>query len=259
MRIGWWVGVLLGGLGCCLAARAQPLHLYTEEYPPLNFSRDGEATGFATEVVREILRGTGQSASIEVATWARGYKQTQTRADTGLFVTMRTREREALFKWVGPLTSNITHFYGLKTSTLQLRNLDDARAASAIGVPRDWYSQQLLRREGFTNLYPLVGPEQMVRMLKLGRVELIAVDDLSLAALLAKGELRREDVRPLLAFVRTYSYIAFSPLTDDALVQRWQSELDRIKADGRFAGLYRHWLPGHALPGAGAGGEQLLP
>ncbi|MET1079969.1 MAG: transporter substrate-binding domain-containing protein [Pseudomonas sp.] len=248
---------VLASLCCWLAAQAGPLRLYTEEYPPLNFSRDGQADGFSTEVVREILRGTGQQAQILVVPWARGYRQAQTQPDTGLFVTMRTRERERLFQWVGPLTVNTTSFYALKGSALRLAHLDDARDAGDIAVPRDWYSHQLLEAEAFTNLYPVADPEQMVRMLKLGRVRLIAVDDLSLPALLASGGLRPEDVQLLLTFVRTHSYIAFSPQTDGRLIERWQAELDRMKADGRFAVIYQRWLPGHELPGAGGIGEQL--
>ena len=55
VRFREWLCLLLV---CCLPlqlpAQPQPLHLYTEEYPPINFSLNGQPTGLATEMVRAI-------------------------------------------------------------------------------------------------------------------------------------------------------------------------------------------------------------
>ena len=50
----------------CAPLTAEPLRLFTEEYPPINFSQNGEPAGLATEVVKEIMRRTGQNAPISV-------------------------------------------------------------------------------------------------------------------------------------------------------------------------------------------------
>jgi polar amino acid transport system substrate-binding protein len=243
---GWLYALLLGSL--CLVAQAQPLHLYTEEYPPINFSQDGHATGLATEVVREIMQRTGQAVPINVVPWARGYQQALTRANTGLFVTMRTPEREPLFKWVGPLTRNVISFYSLTSSYLSLSNLEQARHFDEIAVARGWHSHQRLLAAGFTNLVPVTGPAQMVSMLKRGRVKLIVLDNLSLNTLLTQGEIQANEVQRQFTLTHSDSYIAFSQGTDDALIQRWQRELDGMKADGSFAAIYHKWLPGEPLP-----------
>lgn len=243
---GWFFAVLACTMS--LVVHAQPLHLYTEEYPPINFSRNGQPTGLATEVVREIMRRTGQNAPIQVVPWARGYQQAQVRPNTGLFVTMRTREREPLFKWVGPLTRNVVSFYALRSSALDLQNLEQARHFGEIAVPRGWYSHQRLLTEGFTNLIPVTGPDQMINMLKRGRVKLMVSDNLSLSTLLAQGDIQANEVQRLFTFMHSDSYIAFSLGTDDALIQRWQRELDGMKADGSFAAIHLKWLPGEPLP-----------
>lgn len=238
--------LLFGSL--CLTVQAQPLHLYTEEYPPINFSQNGQPAGLATEVVREIMRRTGQDAPISVVPWARGYQQALTRANTGLFVTMRTPEREPLFKWVGPLTRNVISFYSLTSSYLNLSQLEQARQFDEIAVARGWHSHQRLQAEGFTNLVPVNGPAQMVSMLKRGRVKLIVLDNLSLNTLLTQGEIRADEVQRQFILTHSDSYIAFSKGTDDALIQRWQTELDGMKADGSFTAIYHRWLPGEPLP-----------
>ncbi len=232
----------------CVSLQAQPLRLYTEEYPPINFSKNGEPTGLATEVVQAIMQRTGQNAPISVVPWARGYQLALTRANIGLFVTMRTREREQLFKWVGPITRNVTSFYALRRSFLSFKSLDDAREYGEIAVPRDWYSHQRLLAEGFSNLAPVTGPAQVVSMLKRGRVKLMVLDNLSLNALLAQGDIQADEVQLLFNFMHSDSYIAFSLQTDDTLVHRWQHELQRMKGDGSFAAIHNTWLPGEPLP-----------
>jgi len=230
------------------APQAEPLRFFTEEYPPINFSQNGKPTGLATEVVEAIMQRTGQQASISVVPWARGYQQALTQANTGLFVTMRTREREPLFKWVGPITRNVTGFYALRSSYLSISRLEDAREYGEIAVPRDWYSHQRLLADGFSSLTPVTGPTQMVSMLKRGRVKLMVLDNLSLNALLAQGDIQPDEVQLLFDYMHSDSYIAFSLQTDDALVHRWQHELERMKGDGSFATIHNTWLPGEPLP-----------
>lgn len=243
-------GLLVLLLVClsCRVLQAQPLRFYTEEYPPINFSENGEPKGLATEVVQAILQRTGQSAPISVVPWARGYQEALTRPNTGLFVAMRTREREQLFKWVGPITRNVTSFYALRRSFLSISRLEEAREYGEIAVPRDWYSHQRLLAEGFSNLTPVTGPAQVVSMLKLGRVKLMVLDNLSINALLAQGDIQADEVQLLFDFMHSDSYIAFSLQTDDALISLWQSELDAMKRDGSFTVIHQKWLPGEPLP-----------
>nr|WP_298138471.1 ABC transporter substrate-binding protein [uncultured Pseudomonas sp.] len=230
------------------ASPAYALTLYTEEYPPLNFTRDGKPTGLGVEVVQEILQRTGQRADIQVVPWSRGYRAAQTEADTGLFVTMRTQEREKLFKWVGPIIVALTSFYALEGSGLSIASLEDAKALGTIAVPRQWYSFQTLKAQGMDNVYGVLGPRQMMTMLRHRRVPLVVADNITLASLLALAGLKPADVEPLYTFMSTRAYIAFSLNTDDELVGQWQTTLDQMKADGRFEAIYHKWLPGSPLP-----------
>lgn len=233
--------------------QAQPLRLYTEEYPPITFSQNGKPVGLATEVVQTILQRTKHSAPITVVPWARGYEETLQQVNTGLFITMRTREREKVFKWVGPITHTVTSFYALRSSRLAVSNIEDAREYGEIAVPRGWFTHQQLMAEGFSKFTLVTNPAQVVRMLKLGRVKLMVLDNQSLNALLKQGDIQEDQVQLLFEFTESDGYIAFSPLTDDALIARWQRELDGMKHDGSFAAIHQKWLPGEPLPPIQAG------
>ena len=235
-----------------LLSQAAPLQLYTEEYPPVSFSANGRAEGMASELVRELLKRLGESGEISVVPWARGYHTVQQTPNTALFATIRNAEREPLFQWVGPILLAQDSFYALKNSGIQLHDLTDVAKAGPVAVPRDWFSYQELRNLGLTNLLGVTEPEQMFKMLKRGRVKLIVADNLSFYSTGDAAQqvdyLTARDVEVALPYRASLGYITFWPGTDPAVIQRWQRELDAMKADGSFSRIYQRWLPGEPEP-----------
>lgn len=234
------------------AAQAPMLQLYTEEYPPVSFSRDGRAEGMASEVVREILRRLDEPANIQVVPWARAYQTVQKTPNTALFATIRTQEREPHFKWVGPILLARDAFYTLKGSGLQIRNAADLQRVEAIAIPRDWFTYQELSAKGMRNLQGVTEPQQMFKMLRRGRVRLIVADNLSFYS---QGEaasqvdyLTPAEVEVAFPYRTSLGYITFWPGTDDAIIRRWQTTLEQMKADGSFSRIYQLWLPGEPEP-----------
>jgi polar amino acid transport system substrate-binding protein len=75
---------------------------------------EGKITGSSAEVVREILRRLNQPDNITILPWARGYHLLKSRPNVVLFSTTRTKERENLFHWVGPLCTSRIGFYKKK-------------------------------------------------------------------------------------------------------------------------------------------------
>lgn len=241
-------------LFCMLAsletmAEETQLKFYTEEYPPITFSQKSKATGLGTEVVEEIMNRLGIKAPIEVVPWARAYAYATTTPNTGLFVTTRTPEREKLFKWVGPVSATTAHFYTRRGSQ-RLDNLEQARRAERILIPREWYLQQMLRGMGFNNINSVPTPADAVRMLVAGRAPLMALDDVTLADTLLAVGLNANDIEAGATITQAVQYIAFSRDTPDSVGIRWQKTLDDMKADGSFERIYKKWLPGAILPEA---------
>ncbi|WP_220811040.1 substrate-binding periplasmic protein [Pseudomonas paralcaligenes] len=233
----WLMLALLPGLA------VGELRLYTEEAPPTSFLRDGEPDGYAVDLVRELSRRTGSDAHIELIPWTRGYYLARHEPDVGLFMVVRTPERESVFQWVGPILQGTTRFYSLKDSGLRIESLEAARRAGTLALPKQWYTYETLERMGFTNLHGVASPRLMVSMLKHGRVKLIATEDLSLREELAGGGLTPDEVQGHMVFMQSDYYIAFSARTAPGRVMRWQRELEAMRRDGSLERIRQRWLP----------------
>lgn len=231
------------------AAETAGLKILTEESPPLNFIKDGEVTGLATEVVRELGKRTGSASAIRLVSWPEGYQALLEQPDVALFSTVMTAERKPLFKWVGPLAIMDTNLYARKGSAIRIANLNDARKSGEIATVAKYYSEQILAQEGFANTQSYPNQETAVRALLDGKVSLLAANNLSMPAALKKMGGSMDDVERVFTLSTDLFYIAFSKTTSPERIARWQGALDAMKQDGSFARIYASWLPAETPPG----------
>lgn len=227
------------------SARANDLLIVSEEFPPYNYSQDGEARGLSTEVVQAVLEELGIDAEIAFLPWARSYLTAQSRKNTLIYSIGRIPEREDLFEWVGAIAPYNTSFYKLATNlSVSVTTLEDARPYR-IGVSVEDVIYQYLEGQGFRNL-EIVGEDLLnIRKLALGRVQLIAFDEASFAY-----RVGLEKMNPLL-FERVHRiealsgdlFMAFSKNSDPELVARFRQALATVKANGTYdAILLRYQL-----------------
>jgi polar amino acid transport system substrate-binding protein len=219
---------------------ATDLTLYTEENLPLSGTVDKNPGGFTVEIAQEIQRRLGEKTPIQIFPWARGYAV--------IFPTLRIKERENLFKWVGPISTVKASFYALKNSGIKIANLNDAKAVASIGIPRKFWSEQFLLDEGFTNLDFANNPQLMIKKLLAGRNPVIVSIDFTIPTQLANEGASENDVISLFTFLEKSHFFAFSLSTPDDIVAKWQKTLDEMKKDGSFAKVFNKWLPGKKMP-----------
>lgn len=100
--------------------------------------RGGKIVGLSTEVVEELFKRAGVEYKLTLMPWKRAYEDTLGTPNTALYSTTRTPEREALFKWVGPLVNNNWVFFSSSTANITVKSLEDAKQYSvgAITVMR---------------------------------------------------------------------------------------------------------------------------
>ncbi|MEN0107656.1 MAG: hypothetical protein AAGC84_14685, partial [Pseudomonas sp.] len=147
------------------------LRVLTEHSPPGEYQEpSGRVTGPTAEMVRELMRRAGEQAEIELHPWKRGYEYALTTQPVALFETARTRERENLFKWVGPIKRISRGLYALEENAQPLESLEQARQAAGICAYNGDSSAEMLEQQGFANLALPTLPEQCLSMLLHKRV-----------------------------------------------------------------------------------------
>ena len=217
--------------------------LMTEEYPPVTFMKEGKPAGFVTEMVREIASRLNLPDNIRLTSWKNAYNMALLYPNVILFSTERTAEREALFRWVGPVGKNNVIFYAKKGSGIVINSLEDAKQMEAIATTTDWFTEQYLQQQGFTNLISSGSPEENVRQLMNGEANLSIFTDLTVSEIVHHAGYSMEDLEPLFTVTQTYFYIAISKDTSEEVYQEWVAALNTLKQDGTFKEIYHNYLP----------------
>ncbi len=222
-----------------LPARAE-VRVLTEHSPPGEYlDESGRVTGPTAEMIRELMKRLGEPGEIELLPWKRAYDYALKGPQVALFETARTPEREALFKWVGPIKRIQWGLYARKAQASPLSDLQQARQVERLCAYLGDGKADTLKQQGFDNLYQPVLSAQCLEMLLRGRVDLWLTSDIEKDALLQENSLPANSLQAVLKIDSLDLYIAFSADTPDALVQRWQAELDAMKRDGSLARFYR--------------------
>lgn len=129
---------------------ATTLTVFTEEFPPYNFTNDGKVVGVSTEVVKKILNIAGYKYKLKSYPWARTYSLAQKTQNALIFSISRRPNREDLFKWIGVITpatySIFCHSSRNDINVVKLSDLKNYRIGTSIDDARESY----LLGKGFT-------------------------------------------------------------------------------------------------------------
>ena len=223
-----------GLLGCCwftsLSALSEPLEVLTEDYPPFNMMAEGnKISGLSTEIVEELFKRAGVQYSLKSLPWKRAYEQTLNSPNTALYSTTRTPEREALFKWVGPLVSNNWVFFAKSDSTLKVTSLDDAKQYSVGGYYGDAVAEYLAA-QGFAKLQLAPNDRSNAKKLDAGRIQLWATGEY-LGPYLAALE-KAAPPKVIYTFRETQMSLAFNKNAPDELIKKLNDTLEVMRKEG---------------------------
>ena len=218
------------------------IRIITEEQYPFNYAGpNGTVTGQATDVVRGILSRLNQTANITILPWSEGYSLARAGPGVALYSTVRTDDREHLFKWVGPVSSYDYIIYARNDSMFKINSLESVKKAGRICVVKDDFRHQFLLENNFTNITTTGSDAECIRQLLAGSADLWLGSSVN-----ARETARNEGIDPSSFHevfpVRTVqTYIAFSPDTPDSVIGTWQGALDTMKSDGTFAEIERQY------------------
>ena len=231
-----WSLALVAALAC--PAQGTDLRVVTEQWPPYNYSEGNKVTGVVSEVVMAALDRSGLEYTVEVLPWARAYRLAQTEPNVLIYTILKLESRAPMFKWIKleGLSIEMYLFRPEYRDDIQLRTLDEAKAYN-VGVTRDTSTHHYLLSRGFRegkNLFP-VNCEQFNTLKsqpETRRVDLTTGDRLSVACNLKEAGLPPNYWNPQLLLFKEDLYMAFSPVTPDAVVERVRRGFEEVRADG---------------------------
>lgn len=229
------------------SARTETLTVLTEEWPPVSFSGNGEATGMAVDVVREMLRRTGRKLEIEVVPWVRGFKQASEMPNVLLFSVARTPEREALMTLIGPLLTARTEMYQKRGNVWKERTGDDLRQG-VVGTYRASVFEKIARENGFSNFELTTTPDRSARMLLNGRIDLWIDSSVSARSIIQVSGGNPTDLETVLTLDVTELMLGVSRGTPAKVVYELEDALHAMKADGSYQRIFRRWFPNDTPP-----------
>ncbi|MDX5371631.1 MAG: ABC transporter substrate-binding protein [Pseudomonadaceae bacterium] len=226
-------------------ARAESLVLLTENLPPFNmavnggnFARDEGISGISAETLRLVC----QRADIECQQilrfpWQRVYDQALKDAGYGLFSVARTAEREALFKWVGPIASEDWVLLTRADSAIQLSSLEQARQYRLGGYKGDAPTNKLVESglDVRQSLYDKENPERLAK----GQIDLWVTS--SVAGQYLARQQGYQNFRVALTFGRGDLYLALNRQTADATVDKLRAALEQLRSEGALQALMQKY------------------
>jgi polar amino acid transport system substrate-binding protein len=219
----------------CRSIHAQEkLLITTEEATPLSMTKDDGKTiyGVSADKIHELLRRSHISYDMLSTNWNRAIELAYSQANTCVFSTARTPEREARFSWIGPIAKGDWAIIGTSEKSGQITKLEQIKNAQ-IGVYRGDALGEYLQHRGF-HVMTSNSDEITVRNMLIGRLDYWASDASSANAQIVKDNLQSK-LRVLFTFASSDYFLACNPQISSELITRMKNKLEEMKEDGTLA------------------------
>ncbi|MCP4552392.1 MAG: amino acid ABC transporter substrate-binding protein [Bacteroidetes bacterium] len=206
------------------------LNYMAEDYAPANYLENGKLKGISVELLKLMWEKMGYPEQIiRVYPWARGYSYVKKEKNHVLFTMSRTKEREKLFKWVGPIFATRQILIALSVKKIKLHTIEDAKKYH-IGIIIEDIAGMILKKSGFDNnkLQSVSRLKQNIQKLELNRIDLIAYSEHGFSNYLKLNNLDPEKFESVYILKETGLYYAFHKDTPDSLVQKFQKALNSL-------------------------------
>lgn len=225
----------------------QTLVLYTENEPPFSMRRnelraigtDDPLTGISVEILQTVFSRLRIPFVFKIDLWDISYKNALKGEDAhGVFSTTRTKERESLFKWVGPLVANDWYLVGRESFDTRIKEISDPNLKNfRIGTLKGGAIYAYLKSKGIPSMEFANGFECALA-LKEGKIDLWAVGS-QIAFYYAKKVEADNLKNVFLLKSHQFLYLALNQKISDTLVNVLNKELGIMRRDGTISNIYR--------------------
>ena len=220
--------------------------LLTENFPPYNmaingknFAQEDNIDGIAVDIVREMFKRANIHYNLTLRfPWERIYKLALEQPGYGVFVMARLPDREALFKWVGPIGPDDWVLLAKADSKIQLQNLEQARRYK-IGAYKGDAIAESLDKQGLKPIVALRDQDNAQKLME-GQIDLWATGDPA-GRYLAR-QVGVNGLKTVLRFNSAQLYLALNKDVPDEVVARLQAALDELRNSGRIDEIMAQYL-----------------
>ena len=203
------------------------LIINTEEYAPLSYTENGILKGIATEQVEAIFSLANIDYEMRVFPWARSYNKALTEANTCVFTTSHTPERSKLFKWVEPLSLNMSILVKSKQSSVSVSTIDEAMKYR-IGIQNEDVAGTYLKNRGFISLDSAANADQSILKLLAGRVDMVALAESRYLTMVKQGQ----PIEKVIDIFALKMGLACNRQVEDQTINKLQKALDKLIQEG---------------------------
>jgi polar amino acid transport system substrate-binding protein len=217
------------------------LTYYTEQLPPYNYQENGTLKGISVDLLGEITGKMGKRVTpeqVRLVPWTEGYQAALTGKNTVLFSTARTPEREASFKWAGPIIAGRDVLFARRDREITIRNPADLKGFR-IGVITDDAAIQELLDIGVekSQLVSEGNVSAIIAQLDSGKIDLWAYPED--AGRYFTGQVTGNEYTYTVVYQLQSQeiYYAFSRDVPDQTVQSFQQALDSLREERDAAGI----------------------
>jgi len=210
-------------------------------FPSTSITDNGNTIfGQTADKVHEILKRSHIPYDMQMMSWNRSFELARNDANTCVFATARTKEREAQFKWVGPISKGEWAIFGLRNQAGKVTRLEDIKNANIGGVRGDVLAEYLVDK----GYHVITSSENEISLknVALGRMDYWVTDSRNGANLINKNHLENKIVLLFTIPHSTEYYLACNLQLSDDLMDRMKSKLMEIKADGTEAKIDAKYL-----------------
>jgi polar amino acid transport system substrate-binding protein len=237
-HLAWTIGLFLILTGSGQAQSIQ-YRFWAGEIPPYSYrDRNQQPDGDLLRIFQTLVERMGYKTKVEILPWKRVLMEARKDPPTLFIPLARSPDREKLYQWIEPLLLESFGIFRLR------RREPDPQDTEGIPSPRlcilrGSATEELARRHQLGHLVLVSTNDTCARLLKSGRVDgWLAAKRAAFASFALVGY----DPKDLSMEVRLEQwplYLAASKGTPDTEVQRWKSELQKMKSDGTFERLLR--------------------
>lgn len=213
------------------------LRLYTEQYPPWNYSKNGEVSGLNTELIRQVMNKLSYRGRFEIMPWGRAQQFTQTQANTCFYSAVRTAEREALYQWVGPLSREYVQLFSVDSEHRKFSNLADASKLRIGGQTADAFTDYGV--EQGLKIERIVEIPVNLAMLQLKRIDLWLAGSVGGPFIAAQEGIA---IYPVVTSNRSFElWMACNLQVPDTVINNLNKTLELSKKDGTLDAIMQRY------------------